>query len=114
MSVLTYNKNITLFNDASYNVSVELDGLSCVMAFVWNEKTKRFHATLTRQDGTEVFTGVQVNSLTIFPIHSLMAQNGFLGTFVLSPLEADTPETDETYRNWADYFALMYQISVEV
>lgn len=114
MALKTYNKKITLFNDANYNVSVELDGISCIMYFVWNQKTQRFHATLVKQDGTEVFVGVQINSLSLFPLHSSMAQNGFLGTFVLSPLDEATPETADTYRNWANYFVLMYQINVEV
>ena len=112
MNILTYNKLITLFNDAYYKVSLELDGASYEMSFLWNDRTKRYHATLIKQNGVEVFTGVQVNMLSAFPITSTASENGLTGSFILCPLDPSYVESDETYRSWADYFVLMYRIRV--
>lgn len=112
MSILSYNKIIDLFNDPYYSVSLQLDGDSYEMSFLWNERTKRFHATLTKQNGVEIFTGIQVNMLTDFPAVSTAKENGLTGSFILCPLDTTFVETDETYRSWVDYFVLMYKIRV--
>jgi len=109
MNVITYNKRIALFDDANYRVSVELDGISCIMSFVWNERTKRFHASLSKQDGTDIFTGIQINSLSFFPLNSNLKANKLLGVFVLVPFDEGFVESDETYRNWSSYFTLVYK-----
>lgn len=113
MDIISYNKRIALFNDAYYRVAVELDGFSCTMTFVWNERTKRFHASLFKQDGTEVFTGVKVNSLSFFPLNSNLKANGFLGLFVLTPFDPLLVESDDVYRSWADYFTLVYRTDLD-
>jgi hypothetical protein len=112
MGILSYNKVIDLFNDPYYSVSLQLDGNSYEMSFLWNERTKRFHATLTKQNGVEIFAGIQVNMLTDFPAVSIAKENGLTGSFILCPLDPAFVESDETYRSWADYFVLMYKIRV--
>ena len=110
----TYNKRIAITNDAYFSVNIELDSISCVMDFVWNNKTKRYHTSLSKKNGDVVFEGVAVHSASFFPLNSVMAQNGFLGMFTLYPNNISVPVTDEAYRNWAEYYTLVYELTLEV
>jgi hypothetical protein len=110
----TYNKRIAITNDAYFSVNIELENISCVMDFVWNNKTKRYHTSLSKKNGDVVFEGVAINAASFFPLNSLMAQNGLLGTFTLYPNNVSVAVSDETYRNWADYYTLVYELTLVV
>ena len=79
----TIFRNIEIYNKAYFSVNLTLDNQSVNMSFVWNDKTKRYHATLIKTNGTVVFQGVAVNTLTNFPLSNLMFNNSLYGRFVL-------------------------------
>jgi len=108
-----YTKLIPLFNDAFYTMDVSLEGIPFKLTFIWNERLGRYCANLKKTDGTVVFEGVVFNQQTMLPMLSTMKQNGLNGYFLLAPLSENTGDDIETYRYWADYFFLIYNVGVE-
>ena len=107
----TIFRNIEIYNKAYFSVSLTLDNQSVNMSFVWNDKTKRYHATLVKTNGTVVFEGLAVNTLTDFPLNHSMFNNSLYGRFVLYPLDDGLVETEDTMKNWRDYYFLVYKIT---
>lgn len=106
----TINNSIGISNSPIFRVNVLLENQSVNILFAWNNKTKRYHATATKTNGTLLFEGIQINPLSTFPISSLMSVNGLYGTFTLYPKDKALIDTDETLRNWEDYYFLIYSI----
>lgn len=105
-------KSIEIFNEPYFIVNVVIDNQSCNMSFIWNDKVKRYCTTLVKTNGTVVFEGVVINPITIFPINSVMKVNGLNGLFTLWPYDLSMIDTEETIKNWKDYYFLFYTITV--
>ena len=105
-------RSIEILNSPNFVVNVVLDKQSCNMSFIWNNKVKRYCATLVKTNGVVVFEGVVINPITMFPINSAMKVNGFNGMFTLWPYDLSMIDTEETLKNWKDYYFLFYTITV--
>jgi len=106
----TINNYIGISNSPSFRVNVLLDSQSVNILFTWNNKTKRYHATATKTNGTVLFEGIKINPNSVFPINNSMRVNGLYGRFVLYPIDSVLVDTDETLKNWADYYFLVYTV----
>jgi hypothetical protein len=57
-----------------------------------------------------LFEGIKINPNSVFPINNSMRVNGLYGRFVLYPIDTALVDTDETLKNWADYYFLVYSV----
>lgn len=110
MEVNAVHKSIDIYNEVNFKVNVVLEKQSCTMLFIWNDKLKRYMSTLTKTNGTVLFEGVSVNPNSIFPINSTLKQNGLNGYFTLHSFDSDMVDTEETIKNWKDYYFLFYTV----
>jgi len=106
-------KKIDLSNSPNFSGNVVLDKQSCTLSFLWNNKIKRYCATLVKTNGDTVFEGVVVNPISNFPVASIMLVKGFYGMFTLWPYDLSMVDTEETLKNWADYYFLIYTMALQ-
>ena len=109
---IDYNRSIVLSNNPNYSNSLTLEGKSFTAYFLWNERIERYCMSLYDSQNSPVFEGMPLHSKTITPFDSLLTQAGLNGYFMLSPVNRDVVESRDTYYKWADYYTLMYVVTV--
>lgn len=110
MEVNAVHKSINLYNEVNFKVNLVLEKQSCNMSFVWNDKMKRYCATLIKSNGDILFEGVAINPHSIFPVNSSLKQKGLNGYFTLHSFDINLVDTEDTIKNWKDYYFLFYSV----
>ncbi|AEK21603.1 hypothetical protein K5_069 [Pseudomonas phage K5] len=85
----TYIDTLPLYQDRKYRYAVAIEGISRVLQFYWNSRSRQWHMDIFDEELTPILTG-----LAVVPQYPIMADYamqhiGFNGYFLLMPVNLE-------------------------